>query len=298
MKILISGATGFIGRRLLKALTSDGHSLSVLSRHAGANMPAGVRIFVWDPAKGEPPMESLNGAEAVIHLAGEPIGQRWSEEVKRRIRDSRAIGTRNLVAGMTKAAQRPAALICASAIGYYGSRGDEVLTESSAPGTGFLPDVCSAWEKEAQAAEAHGVRVVSVRTGVVLDARGGALPRMLPPFKLGVGGKLAGGNQWMSWIHVEDLVGIYKLALEKPIHGPVNGVAPEPVTNAVFTRTLGGTLKRPAIIPVPAFGLKLLFGEMSEVLLGSQRVKPNQAEAAGYRFRFPQLGPALQELLR
>ena len=298
MKIVISGATGLIGRRLLKTLGTEGHSLSVLSRHAGANMPAGVRVFVWDPMKGEAPAESLSDADAVIHLAGEPVAQRWSDDVKRRIRDSRVTGTRNLVAAMAKLTRRPAVLISASAVGYYGSRGDEVLTEASAPGNDFLAETCAAWEKEAQAAEALGVRVVSVRTGVALDPRGGALARMLPPFKMGVGGKLAGGKQWTPWIHIEDLIGIYQLALEKPVRGPVNGVAPQPVTNAEFTRALAQAVKRPAIFPVPGFALRALFGEMSEILLASQRVQPKQAEAAGYRFRFPLVGPALADVVR
>ena len=298
MKITISGASGLIGRRLLKLLSTEGHSIEVLSRHAGTNLPGGVKLSVWDPAKSEPPAESLRDADAVIHLAGAPIAQRWTADVKRQIRDSRIVGTRNLVSALEKLAKRPQVLVSASAIGYYGSRGDEVLTESSAPGNDFLADLCKDWEREARAAEGIGMRVVPVRTGVVLDARGGALARMLPPFKMGLGGKIAGGRQWMSWIHAEDLAGIYRHALANPVSGPVNGTAPNPVTNGDFTTELGRGLKRPTIFPLPGFMLKLMFGEMAEVLLGSQRVLPKHTEEAGYRFRFPQLGPALADVLR
>jgi uncharacterized protein len=298
VKITISGASGLIGRRLLKTLGAEGHALHVLSRHAGTNLPAGVKLSAWDPNKGEPSAESLRDADAVIHLAGEPVAQRWSEEVKRRIRDSRVTGTRNLVDALKKLPRPPSVLVCASAIGYYGSRGDEILPESAGPGTGYLPEVCVAWESEARAAEALGTRVVSVRTGIVLDPRGGALTRMLPPFRLGLGGKLGSGKQWMSWIHLQDLASLFQLALEKPLGGAINGVAPNPVDNAEFTRTLGAALHRPAVFPVPGFGLRLLFGEMAEVLLSSQRVAPKAAESAGFQFRFPQLAPALADLLK
>jgi uncharacterized protein (TIGR01777 family) len=298
VKITMTGATGLIGRRLMKILAADGHSLHVLSRHAGTNLPAGIKLSAWDPMKGEPPADSLRDCDAVIHLAGEPVAQRWNEESKRKIRDSRVKGTRNLVQGLSKLSTRPAALICASAIGYYGSRGDETLTEAAAPGIGYLSEVCVEWEKEAKAAEAFGMRVAPVRTGIVLDARGGALKKMLTPFRMGVGGKIGSGRQWMSWIHLEDLAGIFKLALEQPVSGPVNGTAPNPVVNAEFTRALAGAVKRPAIFPVPEFGLKLLFGEMSSVLLASQRVLPEKAVSAGYRFRFPQLPAALADLLK
>lgn len=298
MKITISGASGLIGRRLMKSLIADGHSLNVLSRHAGTNMPGGVRVFVWDPPKGEPPADSLRDSDAVIHLAGEPVAQRWSAEVKQRIRESRVAGTRNLVQALSKLSSRPSVLISGSAVGYYGSRGDETLTESSPAGSGYLAEVCVAWEKEAAAAEALGMRVVEVRTGVVLDPRGGALQRMLPPFRMGVGGKLAGGGQWMPWIHAHDLAGLIQYALDHPLKGPVNGAAPYPVINADFTKALAAAVKRPAIFPVPGFALKVLFGEMAEVLLASQRVLPKQAEAAGFPFKFAQLGPALADLLK
>jgi uncharacterized protein (TIGR01777 family) len=279
MNISISGASGFIGRHLMKSLAQAGHSLRALSRHA-------------------PPAESLREADAIIHLAGEPVAQRWTADAKRRILDSRVVGTRNLVEALAALPRRPEALICASAIGYYGSRGDELLTESSAPGSGFLPEVCVAWEREAQAAEEFGIRVVRVRTGVVLDANGGALVRMLPPFRMGVGGRLGSGRQWMSWIHLEDLAALFQFAVESQVRGPLNAVAPNPVTNSDFTRELAHALRRPAVFPVPEFALKMLFGEMADVLLASQRVAPAAAEAAGFRFRFPQLAPALESLLR
>jgi uncharacterized protein (TIGR01777 family) len=298
VKITISGASGFIGRRLLKSLGSDGHTLQVLSRHAGTNMPGNVKVWVWDPAKAEPPLDALRDADAVIHLAGEPLAQRWNEESKRRIRESRVAGTRNLVQALARLGKPPATLVCGSAMGYYGSRGDEILTEQSAPGSGYLAQVCQSWESEASKAESLGMRVVRVRTGLVLDGRGGALQRMLPPFRMGVGGKLGDGKQWMSWIHLEDLAGMFRFVLESRIRGPMNGVAPNPVINTEFTRALAAAVHRPAFFPVPAFALRLIFGEMSEVLLASQRVVPKAAEEAGYRFQFPQLPGALADMLR
>ena len=279
MNIIISGASGFIGRQLMKSLAHAGHSVQALSRRA-------------------PFAESLREADVIIHLAGEPVAQRWTAEAKRRILESRVAGTRNLVQALARLPRKPEALICASAIGYYGSRGDEILTESSAPGSGFLPEVCVAWEREAQAAESFGIRVVRVRTGLVLAAGGGALQRMLPPFRMGVGGRLGSGRQWMSWIHLEDLTAMFQFAVESQVRGPLNGVAPQPATNSEFTRELAQALWRPAVFPVPEFALRLLFGEMADVLLASQRVVPAAAEAAGFRFRFPQLAPALAALLR
>jgi hypothetical protein len=298
VNITISGASGLVGRRLLKVLAKDGHSLTALSRHAGTNLPPGVRLAVWDAAKGEPPADGLRDADAVIHLAGAPVAQRWSAQAKQAIRESRVEGTRHLVEALAKLERRPETLVCASAIGYYGSRGDEVLAESAAPGNDYLAEVCVAWEKEAQAAEALGMRVVRVRIGVVLDARGGALQRMLPPFRMGAGGKLGSGKHWMSWIHLDDLAGLFQFALAKPLSGAFNGVAPNPVTNADFTRALAAAVHRPAILPMPAFALRLLFGEMSEILLASQRVAPKAAESAGFRFRFPELAGALADVLK
>jgi len=298
LKITISGASGLIGRRLLKLLAADGHALHVLSRHAGTNMPPNVKVSAWDPAERDPPRDAVAGADAIVHLAGESVAQRWSEDVKHRIRESRVMGTTNLVQGMGIAPQPPKILICASATGYYGSRGDEVLTEASAPGSDYLAEVCVEWEKAAQAAETLGVRVARIRTGVVLDRRGGALGKMLLPFKMGVGGRVGTGRQWMSWIHAGDLASLIRWTITTPVSGPVNAVAPNPVTNAEFTRELASALGRPAIFPVPAFGLKLIFGEMSEVLLGSQRVQPKVAETGGFEFQYPHLNKALREVLK
>jgi uncharacterized protein (TIGR01777 family) len=297
LNITLTGASGLIGRRLLKNFAAAGHGLHVLSRHAGTNLPPGVTLSVWEPTQGQPPEEGLSNADVVVHLAGEPVAQRWTDAVKQRIRESRVVGTRTLVQRLATLRNRPKALVCASAIGYYGSRGDERLRETSAPGNGFLPEVCIAWEREAQAAEALGIRVAHVRIGIVLDARGGALKQMLSPFRMGVGGKLGDGSQWMSWIHLADLAALFQFAVETPVSGAINGVAPNAVTNAEFTRELGKAVHRPAIFPVPAFALKLLFGEMSGILLASQHVVPETAQSLGFPFRFPELGGALQELL-
>src|SRR5690242_17302494 len=205
MKITLTGGSGFIGRRILKTLSGNGHSVHILSRHAGTNLPPGVKLSVWNATKGEPPTEALEGADAIIHLAGEPVAQRWTAEAKQKIRDSRVQGTAHLIHALSTISQRPSVLVSASAIGIYGSRGDETLTESSKTGGGFLADVCREWEKEADLAESLGMRVVKIRTGIVLDKNGGALAKMLPPFRNFVGGKIASGRQWMSWIHLQDL---------------------------------------------------------------------------------------------
>jgi len=282
----------------LKNLAAAGHSLHVLSRHAGTNLPPGVRLSVWDSTRGEPPADSLQDVDAVVHLAGEPVAQRWTAQARQTIRESRVTGTRNLVQALARLPRKPQVMVCASAVGYYGSRGDEILTESASPGGDYLAKLCVDWEKEAQAAETSGIRVVRVRTGLVLDARGGALPRMLPPFRMGVGGKLGSGKHWMSWIHLDDLAALFQFALANPVSGPLNGVAPNPVINSDFTRALAAAVHRPAIFPVPAFALRLLFGEMSEILLSSQRALPQAAEAAGFRFRYPELAPALAAVLK
>ncbi len=256
-----------------------------------------MRLSVWDPTKGPPPDDSLRDAEAVLNLAGEPVAQRWNAEVKRRIRDSRVSGTRHLVEGIARQTRKPAVLISASATGFYGSRGDAPLDETSAPGSDFLAEVCVEWEREAFAAQVLGLRVAAIRTGLVLDPRGGALKKMLPPFRLGVGGRLGDGKQWTPWVHLDDLAAIYLFALENAVSGPLNGTAPNPVTNTDFTRALAAALHRPAIFPVPKPALKILFGEMSEILFNSQRVLPRQTEAAGFQFRFPKLDAALHHLL-
>ena len=286
MNITITGASGFIGRYLVQALSRDGHSVRALSRAA------------WDIFAGEPPAESLAGADAVVHLAGVPVAQRWNRQTRKRIRDSRVVGTHHLVTALSTLSPRPEVLVCASAIGIYGDRGDEVLTEESPPGKGFLAEVCRAWEGEADLAESIGIRVVKLRIGVALGKKGGALEKILPPFRAFLGGRLGSGDQWMSWVHIADIVGLIRHALDRPVHGALNATAPNPVRNTEFTRELGAALHRPAIFPVPAMGLKLLLGEMSEVVLASQRVLPKVAESAGYRFAFPELGPALRDLSR
>jgi uncharacterized protein (TIGR01777 family) len=297
MNITISGGTGFIGRKVVETLLAQGHSLHLLGRKGGA-WPD-VAFSTWDAGGGaEPPAESLAKADTIVHLAGEPVAQRWTEDAKRKIRASRVDGTRKLVEAVAKLPRRPAALVCASAVGYYGSRGDEILTESSSSGQGFLPEVCTAWEEAARGAEALGLRVASLRIGVVLGREGGALARMLPPFRMGMGGPLASGRQWMSWIHLEDLAALIGFAIAEPgLHGPVNAVSPNPARNTEFTRELAAALRRPAFFRVPAFALKLIFGEMSQVMLDSQRAVPRAAEAGGFRFRHPELGQALRAVL-
>jgi uncharacterized protein (TIGR01777 family) len=241
----------------------------------------------------------LLGAGAVIHLAGEPVAQRWNAEIKRRILSSRVQGTHSLVHALGAMPVRPGVLVCASAIGYYGSRGDEILPESAAPGGDFLSEVCSAWERAAQAAAELGLRVVSPRIGVVLDPAGGALAQMLPLFRVGLGGPIAGGQAWTSWIHLNDLVRLIAWAVEHPaVCGPVNAVTPNPVRNEAFTRALGAALHRPAFFPVPALALKLLYGEMAGVVLASQRVAPQRAVQSGFQFNWPELDAALGDLLR
>jgi hypothetical protein len=295
MQFTMTGAGGFIGEPLAHGLLADRHALHVLGRSRPVHLPGGVAFFRWDALREEPPLAGIDGSHAVIHLAGEPVAQRWTPRVKARIRSSRVEGTRRLVAAIAKAGRKPAVLVCASAIGYYGSRGDEILTEDSKPGAGFLPEVCVAWENAAREAEKLGLRVVNLRIGVVLGHGGGALARMLPPFRMGLGGPIGSGNQWMSWVHRDDLVALIRFAAELPaLQGPVNATAPNPVTNAVFTRELAAALRRPAFLPTPPAVLRLLFGEMAEVLLASQRVVPVAAESAGFRFRYPQVGMALR----
>jgi uncharacterized protein (TIGR01777 family) len=297
MRIVITGATGFLGTRLTQSLLEGGHSVRALVRRRDDRIPNAVEIYEWDSSQGEPPPQSLDGVDAVIHLAGEPVARRWTAEVKRLIHASRVIGTRHLVNALSTQPRRPQVLICASAIGIYGSRGDEVLTEASGPGSDFLANVTVGWEKSAELAEALGIRVVRLRLGVVLG-KGGALAKMLPPFRFGVGGRIGSGQQWMSWIHIDDVIGLIQFALANDaMTGAVNATAPNPVTNAVFTCELASVLHRPAILPVPKFALKMMFGEMAEVIIASQRVVPEAALKAGYRFQFAELKPALNQIL-
>jgi hypothetical protein len=299
MNITITGATGFIGRRLIARLGAEPHQLHALSRRTNINFgDTAVWITKWDPLREDPPEESLVNADAVVHLAGEPVAQRWTPEAKNSIRASRVVSTQRLVHALSAQSHRPSVLVCGSAIGIYGSRGDEILTETSAFGNDYLAEVCQEWEKQAATAESLGIRVARIRTGVVLGKGGGALQKMLPPFKAFVGGRIGSGKQWMSWIHLDDLVGIICHALAHPMSGAFNGTAPNPVTNSEFTSELAGALGRPALFPVPGFALKAMFGEMAEMLLGGQRVLPRATEAAGYRFQYPELGPALRNILR
>ncbi len=299
MRVTISGGTGFVGGRLLAQLLPAGASVHLLTRQLRPGLPSGVVPHLWDPLREAAPPDSLAGSEALVHLMGEPVAQRWSPEIKRRIRESRVVSTRNLVSAIAMAEPRPQTLICASAVGYYGSRGDEWLDEESGPGGDFLAEVCQEWEAEALRAADLGVRVLRLRFGIVLGAEGGALARMLPLFRIGLGGRLGDGSQWMSWIHAGDLVGMILFALRYPhIQGVWNAVAPNPVTNAEFTGTLARILKRPAVLPAPEFGLKLLFGEGAEPLLASHRVRPLAAEAAGFRFQYGGLHAALRHLLK
>ncbi|MFP5261257.1 MAG: TIGR01777 family oxidoreductase [Blastocatellia bacterium] len=300
MKVLITGATGLIGRGLCHSLTGEGHEVIALSRSPQrAKDIAVAEAHRWEPEAGPPPDEALNGVDAVVHLAGEPIAaRRWSDEQKRRIRDSRVASTRNLVNALRLMAIKPRVLVSSSAVGFYGDRGDELLNESSAAGAGFMSEVCESWEREAERARLFGVRVVEVRTGVVLSAEGGALKKMLPPIKLGVGGPLGGGKQWFPWIHIEDIVGIFRHAIKSSsLSGPVNGTAPGLVNNAELTKQLGRVLHRPTFLGVPEFALRGLMGEMADVLLGSQRVIPKAVLDDGYKFQYPSLPLALEDLL-
>jgi len=304
-RVTVTGATGLIGSALLAALRAREAQVTVLSRdpariRARLESAAGpaVQALRWDPL-GEPaPPEALEGRDAIVHLAGENLAQRWSASAKRAIRDSRVIGTRNLVAGLSGADPRPRTLVSGSAIGYYGAHGEEPLDEDAPAGGDFVSGVCAEWEAEAERAAALGVRVVRLRTGIVLDRGAGALARMLTPFRLGVGGPLAGGRQYMSWIHLDDEVAIIIAALEdERWSGPVNATAPEPVPNRDFTRALGRALHRPTLMPIPGVALRALYGEMAEILTTGARVVPAKALVLGYEFRQPHLEGALRSAL-
>ncbi|HWB09242.1 MAG TPA: TIGR01777 family oxidoreductase [Pirellulales bacterium] len=297
MRALVTGASGFIGKHLLKRLGEAVVATRSANRFSG---PAGVRVHQWDPMSGPLPTEALRDVDVVFHLAGEPVASgRWTAKKKTRIRDSRRVGTANLVRGLAAADPRPRVLVCSSAVGYYGDRRDEILDEGSAPGDDFLAEVCRLWELAASEAKRLGVRVVSARTGIVLGRDGGALAKMLLPFKLGLGGRLGSGRQWMPWIHVEDMIGLLlHAATQDEIEGPMNVTAPHPVTNREFTGALAATLRRPAVLPVPGTILKLVAGEFAEVLLSSQRAVPQVALRTGFAFQYPDLQPALEQILR
>jgi hypothetical protein len=291
MIITLTGGTGFIGRALARRLEARGDTVRLLSRTRGP--------FIWDPLAGPPPASALEDAGAVVHLSGETVSQRWTSASKQRILLSRTVGTRNLVEALRRLDRPPAVLIASSAVGYYGDRGDEVLDETSARGTGFLAEVCQQWEGASNAASALGLRVVTKRTGVVLHPGGGALAKMLLPFKLGLGGRFGSGRQWIPWIHLDDMIESILYSIDNiSITGPVNAVSPNPVPNQEFVRLLARALGRPAFMAVPAFALKLAMGEMAEIVLASQRVLPRVLMQSGYQFRYPNLETALAGLFQ
>ncbi|MBM4261586.1 MAG: TIGR01777 family protein [Deltaproteobacteria bacterium] len=298
MKLVVTGASGFVGSVLTESLLQDGHSLTLLTRRApDSPSHTSKRWLHWTPGASGDWEGAIDGCDGIINLAGEPIAKRrWSVRRKEKIRLSRIGATSVLVDAIAKAAQKPKFLINASAIGYYGHRGAEMVDEESGSGDDFLASVCRDWEAEALKAEQLGCRVVPLRTGIVLGAGAGALGKMLPPFQCFVGGPLGDGHQWMSWIHVDDEVGLIRFVLEnEKAHGPVNATAPNPVTNKDFSKTLARVMKRPCFLSVPAFALRGIFGEAAEMLLGSQRVIPKVATELGYQFRYPTLSGALED---
>ena len=294
-RILVSGVSGVIGDALLPALKREGYQTARLSR-SRSNQEDQI---AWEPLRPIPP-ESVSGFNAVVHLAGESIVGRWTKAKKIRICDSRIMGTRFLSEALAAASQRPTVMICASAMGYYGDRGDEILREDSACGNGFLAEVCREWEDAAQPAVNAGIRTVHLRIGLVLGTAKSALQKMLPAFRLGLGGKIGSGRQWWSWIDVQDLVGaILHVLRNDSLRGPVNMSAPAPVTNAEFTKILASVLSRPAIVPAPAFAVRLALGQMAdELLLASQRMEPAKLLESGYRFQYPELKSSLENILK
>jgi len=299
MRITVTGATGFVGTRIVAALLARGDDVTVLSRNADrARERLGSEAVAWDADTDVAPAAALAGRDVVVHLAGEPVAQRWNAAVKQRIRDSRVIGTRNLVAGLASADPPPARLVCASACAYYGAHAGEVIDEESPAGDDWLAGVCVDWEREAAAAAEFGMRVVTVRTGITLDAGTGALASMLLPFRLGVGGPLAGGRQYVPWIHRDDLIGLYLRTIDAAdFGGPINASAPTPVTNREFSRALGRALHRPAVMPVPGFVARLVAGDVANYALTGVRMVPGRADELGYAFRHPAIDGALADTL-
>ncbi len=300
MRILITGATGFIGRRLCQRLDDDGHEVWALSRdpnRARAEVPALVQCHSWDPELAPPAVESFEGVEAVVHLAAERISGVWTPAKKRAIRSSRAVGTRNLVAGMAAAESKPIQLITMSAVGYYGSRSDEELAEDAAPGSDFLAETCAAWEREAQPAIDMGIPVAWLRMAPVLSKENAFLASMLLPYRLGLGGPIGTGRQWWPWIHVADSIEAIAFVLEHKLNGPINVVAPGIVTQGEFAKCLGRVLRRPAIIPFPAFALKLVLGGLAAEILSSKKVVPRRLSESGFEFQFPDLEPGLRNAI-
>lgn len=299
MKVAVSGATGLIGTALCRELAKEGHGILAVTRRT-TGLPAPLEAVRWSPETGVVDGKALEGVDAVVHLSGESIAKRWSENHKEKVRRSRVDGSRVLVDTLSKLDRKPSVLVAASAVGYYGNRGDEELDESSPPGKGYLADVCQAWEAETGRASILGIRVSHLRMGIVLSTRGGALGTMLLPFKLGAGGPVGSGRQWMSWVHIDDAVGAIRFALQNAgVRGPANVTAPHPERNADFARALGKALHRPAFFPTPGFALKLVFGEMAQaLLLDGQKVLPRALERAGYRFAHTSLDEALRELVQ
>jgi uncharacterized protein (TIGR01777 family) len=310
MRVTVTGATGLLGTRLVGELRAHGAEVTVLSRdpqRARAKLQSSsqdlgaLQTLPWDPLQESAPRAALEGRDAVVHLAGEEVAQRWSERAKRAIRESRVLGTRHLVDGLRAipaGSGRPRTLLSGSAVGYYGPRAEEPIDEDAPPGSDFLAQVCREWEAQAQAAQELGLRVVQIRTGVVLDRDGGALAKMLPPFRLGVGGPVAGGRQYVSWIHPHDHVEIMRAALaDERWSGPVNATAPTPETNHELARTLGRTLHRPALLPVPGLALRALYGGMAQIVTTGARVLPAKALVLGFEFRYPKLEQALAAAL-
>ncbi len=297
MKLVVAGASGFIGSVLCARLLGTGHTLTLLTRSAPRDTSTGTKRWLhWTPGMMGEWESAVDGADGVINLAGEPIAaKRWTHNQKRRLRLSRIDTTNSLVRAIIRTKQKPKFLLNASAVGYYGPRGDESISEEAEAGNDFLATVCREWEDEAKKAEKHGVRVIRLRTGIVLGRGGGALAKMIPPFKLLAGGPLGSGTQWMSWIHMEDEVGLIFHLIENPqASGAINATAPNPVTMKEFCQTLGIVMGRPSWAPVPAFALRLMLGEMAEMLLTGQRVVPAGAQKLGYQFRYPNLQEALQ----
>lgn len=301
MKILITGATGFIGKALVRALLQHGHTLIVVSRSARKlelEESGRVRHIVWNPEDEKTILKEVDGVDAVVNFAGEPIAQRWTGKRKEKLLKSRVQATRIIHQSIKAATVKPAILINASAIGYYGPRGNETLAEETPSGSGFLAEICKIWEAHAIRVEDFNIRVVRLRIGIVLDREGGALKMMLPPFKMGLGGWLGTGNQWFSWIHREDLIRLILFCLDQePVKGAVNAVSPFPVTNKAFSLVLSQVLKRPCLFPIPAFALKLLMGEMSEMLLTGQRVVPKKVQESGFSYQYPDIRSALENIL-
>jgi uncharacterized protein len=301
MKVLVTGASGLIGAALCDALLSRGDEVTGLTRdpERARRAQPGVEWHPWEPTLERPPAEAFDGVDAVVNLVGEKINQRWTDEAKHRIMESRRAATRNLIGTIAGLERKPKVLVNQSAVGYYGDRGDAVLDESAGPGTSFDSEVVVAWEQAAHEAEAAGLRLVVFRTGQVLDPKGGMLAELLTPFKLGVGGPLAGGAQYLAWIHRDDEVGLILWALDsEPVSGTLNATAPNPATNREFSKALGRALNRPAVMPVPGFVLDLKFGgEFGKVLRGGQRAVPKRAQELGYEFKHPRLDGALADLL-